>query len=196
MDRVSHDWWLDMSELEYYAWYKDIFTTEELDKIENIFTTDNLFVGELAGEAKDLNIRDSKINFVDSKDPLNHWIFERLTGVINNANDRFFKFDLNRIESLQYTLYNEGQYYKEHMDMSYRSPTNAIRKLSFSMQLSDPSEYEGGELIIKHGTDPSIANKERGAITLFPSYIMHEVTPVTKGTRRSLVGWVSGPRWK
>jgi PKHD-type hydroxylase len=115
---------------------------------------------------------------------------------VNNANERFFKFELNRIESLQYTVYNEGQFYKEHMDMGYRNPNNAIRKLSFTMQLSDPSEYEGGDLVIKHGTTPDIARKTRGAITFFPSYIMHEVTPVTQGVRKSIVGWVTGPRWK
>ena len=71
-----------------------------------------------------------------------------------------------------------------------------VRKISLSLQLSDASEYEGGELLVTHGSKPDVARKNRGSITFFPSYIMHEVTPVTKGTRKSIVGWVTGPRWK
>ncbi|CAB4133681.1 PiuC Uncharacterized iron-regulated protein [uncultured Caudovirales phage] len=197
MDKVSYDWWLDMADMEFFAWYDEIFTEEELDIIEKLVSDNDLYDGEIAGEVKkDLSVRDSKIKFINSSDLKNRWIFERFTGLVNNANERFFKFELSRLESLQYTVYNEGQYYKEHMDMGYRNPNNAIRKLSFTLQLTNPDEYEGGDLIIKHGSTPDVARKNRGAITFFPSYIMHEVTPVTRGTRKSIVGWVTGPRWK
>ncbi len=197
MKKVSYDWWLEMDDMEFYAWYDNIFTTEELDSIEKIVKDSDLEIGELSDENSiDLTIRDSKIKFINSDNIENRWIFERFTSVVNNANERFFKFNLNRIESLQYTVYNEGQFYQDHIDLGYRNPNNAIRKLSFTMQLTDPSEYEGGELLIKHGSQPEAARKERGVITFFPSYIMHEVTPVTKGTRKSIVGWVTGPRWK
>jgi PKHD-type hydroxylase len=194
--KVTTDWWLDMSEMEFFAWYEDIFTNEELNLIEKIVSDSDLSDGKIDGDLIDASIRDSKIKFIDSSTQENRWVFERFAGLVNNANERFFKFDLNRLESLQYTVYNEGQYYKEHMDMGYRNSNNAVRKLSFTMQLSDPSEYEGGELVIRHGSEPDIARKNRGAITFFPSYIMHEVTPVTRGTRKSIVGWVTGPRWK
>jgi PKHD-type hydroxylase len=185
-----------MSEIEFFAWYEDIFTKEELDKIEKLVSDDDLSDGKIDGDLLDASIRDSKIKFIDSSVQENRWVFERFTGIVNNANERFFKFDLSRLESLQYTVYNEGQYYKDHMDMSYRNPNNAVRKLSFTMQLSEPDDYDGGDLVIKHGSTPDIARKNRGAITFFPSYIMHEVTPVTRGVRKSIVGWVTGPRWK
>jgi PKHD-type hydroxylase len=194
--KVTSDWWLDMSEIEFFAWYEDIFTKEELDKIEKLVSDDDLSDGKIDGDLLDASIRDSKIKFIDSSVQENRWVFERFTGIVNNANERFFKFDLSRLESLQYTVYNEGQYYKDHMDMSYRNPNNAVRKLSFTMQLSEPDDYDGGDLVIKHGSTPDIARKNRGAITFFPSYIMHEVTPVTRGVRKSIVGWVTGPRWK
>lgn len=197
MKKISYDWWLNMSDLEFYAWYDNIFTNEELNTIEKLFNQSELSAGEIVGEnPENLSVRNSYIKFLDSSITDNQWIFQRFTEIVNNANERFFKFELNRIESLQYTVYEKGQFYKEHMDMSYRNPNNAIRKLSFTMQLTDPDEYEGGELKIKHSSDSVIARKTRGSITFFPSYIIHEVTPVTKGVRKSLVGWVTGPRWK
>lgn len=196
MNKLSYDWWLDMSDMEFFAWYEDIFTNKELDTIEKLVSDDDLYVGEISGDTKDTTIRDSKINFIESNIESNKWIFERFTGLINNANERFFKFELSRLESLQYTVYNKGQFYGDHMDLGYKNPNNAIRKLSFTMQLSNPADYDGGELLIKHGSTPDVARKNRGAITVFPSYIMHEVTPVTRGTRKSIVGWVTGPRWR
>ena len=196
MSNVLYDWWLDMSDMEFYAWYEDIFTKEELDVIEKLVSDDDLYVGTISGNTKNTAIRDSKIKFIESNIESNKWIFERFTGLINNANERFFKFDLSRLESLQYTVYNEGQFYRDHMDLGYKNPNNAVRKLSFTMQLSDPADYDGGELLIKHGSEPDIARKNRGAITFFPSYVMHEVTPVTRGTRKSIVGWVTGPHWR
>jgi len=196
MNKLSYDWWLDMSDMEFFAWYEDIFTNEELDTIEKLVSDNDLYIGEISGDTKDTTIRDSKINFIESNIESNKWIFERFTGLINNANERFFKFELSRLESLQYTVYNKGQFYRDHMDLGYKNPNNAIRKLSFTMQLSNPADYDGGELLIKHGSTPDVARKNRGAITVFPSYIMHEVTPVTRGTRKSIVGWVTGPRWR
>jgi PKHD-type hydroxylase len=197
MKNETYDWWLTMSELEFYAWYDNIFSDEELDIIEGMAGDPDLFTAEITGDNKtDLSIRNSNIHFISSSDPNNKWFFERLTGLITNANERFFNFDLNRIETLQYTVYNEGQFYKDHVDLGYRNPNNAIRKLSFTIQLTDPSEYEGGELLIKCGSEPQVGKKTRGSITFFPSYILHEVTPITQGTRKSIVGWVTGPSWK
>ena len=196
MSNVLYDWWLDMSDMEFYAWYEDIFTEEELDVIEKLVSDDDLYVGTISGNTKNTAIRDSKIKFIESNIESNKWIFERFTGLINNVNDRFFKFELSRLESLQYTVYNEGQFYHDHIDLGYKNPNNAVRKLSFTMQLSDPEDYDGGELLIKHRSEPDIARKNRGSITFFPSYVMHEVTPITHGTRKSIVGWVTGPRWR
>ena len=194
---TTYDWWLNMSDTERFAWYDKIFNDEELDMIEKLVSDTDLHDGEVSNDNPvNTDIRDSKIKFIESNLDSNRWIFERFTGLINNANERFFQFELNRLESLQYTVYNEGQFYRDHMDLVYKNPNNAVRKLSFTMQLSDPGEYDGGELLIKHGVTPDVARKDRGAITFFPSYIIHEVTPVTRGTRKSIVGWVTGPRWR
>jgi PKHD-type hydroxylase len=70
------------------------------------------------------------------------------------------------------------------------------RKLSMAVQLSDPSEYDGGALQVMTSGEPQSIPKKRGMIAVFPSYILHQVTPVTRGSRQSLVAWVSGPPFK
>jgi PKHD-type hydroxylase len=96
---------------------------------------------------------------------------------------------------LQYSIYQEGGFYKDHVDLLYLSAMG-IRKLSFSIMLTDPEEYEGGELLLKSSSFPIKTSNKKGTIVLFPSYVLHEVTPVTKGTRKTLVGWVLGPNFK
>jgi PKHD-type hydroxylase len=78
--------------------------------------------------------------------------------------------------------------------MNNNRPPN--RKLSFVLQLSDPNEYEGGELQFYFGGDPLVAKKQKGIITFFPSNSLHECTPVTFGERYVIVGWVHGPPFK
>ena len=101
------------------------------------------------------------------------------------------------IGRLQFTFYdgNEEGCYKSHIDpLNWTNPHN--RKLSFVLQLSDPSEYEGGELKLYNAYEPTTIKREKGLIVFFPSYTLHEVTPVTKGERYTLVGWVHGPAFK
>ena len=72
-----------------------------------------------------------------------------------------------------------------------------MRKLSFTIQLSDPEDYEGGELEFECGnSDPFSGPNKKGTIIVFDSRVKHRVCEVKSGVRRSLVGWVVGPRWK
>jgi len=93
----------------------------------------------------------------------------------------------------RYKSSDEG-HYDWHMDAAL--PINGIqRKLSVSILLSDPSEFEGGELQFKGAEDEKIFTKQ-GSIVVFPSFIEHRVTPVTKGVRYSAVTWISGPSFR
>jgi PKHD-type hydroxylase len=65
-----------------------------------------------------------------------------------------------------------------------------------AVQLTDPSEYEGGNLQVMTSGQPQNVRKQRGIIAVFPSYVLHQVTPVTQGGRQSLVAWVSGPAFR
>lgn len=120
--------------------------------------------------------------------------FEALTLA---ANDQGYKFDLSGFEAFQFTVYDEkmaGEY-KWHVDTA-PLPDGSIRKLSMSLLLSDPSEFEGGKLLVNAGGNPIVAEERKGRAVFFPSWMPHCVTPVTKGIRKSLVIWTHGPAFK
>lgn len=128
------------------------------------------------------------------------WLYWQLENHIKESNWLNYKFVLYGMEMANYLEYHAGGdviddhghgKYVKHVDGSIGSN----RKLTFSIQLSDPSEYEGGDLLLWETHEPQVVPKKKGTIVMFPSSVMHEVTPVTKGTRRSLVGWVHGPHW-
>ena len=170
----------------------------------------------LMGDNVNLNIRDSKNAWINTS----HWIGGWLWYYVSKMNRENFLYDIVDIDngSLQYTHYGEGQFYNWHADsdldsfinpqIKYNSFDNKaqdqitlageyIRKLSFTLQLSHPDDYEGGnvELIDEAGKN-YIAPRQRGAMILFDSRTQHRVNKVTKGERKSIVGWVLGPRWK
>ena len=154
--------------------------------------------------------------------PSAHWIAGFVWHYVQRANRENFLYDLTNIdgESLQYTTYGEGEYYGWHSDQgvsSYYKPISKgnrghgqelfqdfvninceqIRKLSFSLLLSDPDTYEGGNLqLLAEDGKSYYAPRKRGTIILFDSRTQHRVKKVTKGIRKSLVGWVCGNRWK
>lgn len=120
------------------------------------------------------------------------WLFGKLLEVCKQVNQQHFGMDLfGYTEPLQISEYGEGSFFNWHMDMG--NGRNSVRKLSFVVQLSDPSDYDGGNLEIMAGPEPYAFPRSRGSMILFPSFVMHRVTPVTSGTRLSAVGWIGGP---
>jgi PKHD-type hydroxylase len=139
-------------------------------------------------------IRNSRVSWINpSKDV--DWIYERLTAVVIKLNQDNYMFDIFGFqEGLQFTEYNAPSgHYGKHIDNIFNGP---IRKLSISVQLTNPKEYEGGNIELHLADEPAIMTKEQGSIILFPSCVLHAVTPVTKGTRHSLVGWITGKPFK
>lgn len=137
--------------------------------------------------------RKSNVSFLNFNDY--GFLYSKLCGAIAHVNSTNFNKILYGIEPLQYSEYDSKYqgFYGIHPDTVHTD--NALtRSLSFSMQLSEPKEYEGGELLIYDGNTTYTANKNYGSITFFDSRMLHEVTPVTSGFRKSLVGWILGPR--
>jgi PKHD-type hydroxylase len=92
---------------------------------------------------------------------------------------------------IQFTAYDEqGSHYDWHMDCGEGNLSR--RKLSMTIQLSDPEGYSGGNLELLYGRHPVTVERKRGTLVAFPSYTLHRVTPVTAGVRYSLVLWISG----
>ena len=125
------------------------------------------------------------------------WLWDKVGNMVNNVNNTYFHLDLAMVEPLQYSSYKApGGYYNVHNDVDISSYPH--RKLSFTVQLSDENDYQGGDLLIyNHNVKyPFKASRKKGSIVIFLSMLLHEVVPVTSGTRNSLVGWVSGPPLK
>ncbi len=141
-------------------------------------------------------IRRSMIVGFGFMDPGWKKISEILDPIVQLANREVFGFDISGISEYQIAKYNISEYYKEHMDCKLRNAPST-RKLSVTVQLSDPNEYDGGDFIFgKDIPQPPKQVKNKGSILVFPSFLYHQITPVKKGDRFSLVGWYEGPQWR
>ena len=133
-------------------------------------------------------------------DPDNQHIWEKMSNAIWSANQKFFHFDLTGCyEPAQLGIYSstDHSHYDWHTDAPLSMSSSPPRKLSMSLLLSDPKEFEGGELqILSQTNDIHSVEQKKGRAWFFPSWTLHRVTPVTKGIRRSLVLWVGGPAFK
>lgn len=190
-------WYLDNQVLnENWVYLNGIFSKEECNQIisqGNANTLKNAYVGDNMQVNSD--IRKSKVAFFNSADPSTQWIYQKCTDCVNNINKQFFNFDLHCIETLQFTCYiDSGDKYDYHIDTMYKS--FGARKLSFSILLNDPSEFDGGDIEFLFGSNPVSGHRSQGGANIFPSHLLHRVTPITKGSRYSLVGWVVGPKFK
>ncbi len=154
----------------------------------------------LSQQEYDTNVQDSqrtrKSNICFLHDGKWEWLYTKLVPTILNVNVNNFSKVLYGIEPLQYTEYdsNYNGFYGQHVDDDLELTGGLKRSLSFSVQLTDENTYTGGELKIYHNNTTFVAPKKKGVITFFSSDLLHEVTPVTSGFRKSLVGWVLGPR--
>lgn len=180
---------------ENFAFWEKGFDDDQIKRIIEIGDSLAIQDASVGSGEKNSKIRKSKVGWITHTQESN-FIYDQLAYITRQINGQFFEYDLfGFVEDLQYTKYEEdGGHYNWHMDKGGVQP--APRKLSVVMQLSDPDEYEGGDLEFLVGGETIQAKKEKGMIYVFPSFVLHRVTPVTKGTRRSLVVWVTGPKFK
>jgi predicted 2-oxoglutarate/Fe(II)-dependent dioxygenase YbiX len=194
------------------SWFiKDLnYTNEPFVYASNVLSDDEIKLVEIlaskstmqgdgtleAGISND-NIRKNKISWIEANEESTD-LYVKISNIVQQLNERFYRYDLTEMEDLQYAEYHSDAlgHYTTHSDDGYKY--NLFRKLSLSIQLSDELEYQGGELLFYRFStkDPAVAPKGKGTLILFPSYVLHEVTPVTEGLRKSLVSWVVGPRFK
>ena len=188
----NSSWNFELDKVHLYAFWNNAFSKEECQTIINIAKDKGLVKGTTMGES---DVRDSKISWLYPVDKM-EFVFRRVTDIVLNLNEKYFKFDLFGLnEGFQFTNYEapSGKYGK-HID---RAINTSVRKLSISIQLTNPEDYEGGELKLYDGEEEgTVMDKAQGTLILFPSYVLHEVMPVIKGERNSLVTWVTGKQFK
>lgn len=178
-----------------FATWENGFSDEQLARIIELGDGLPLAPAILGTGAVDAGVRVSETGWIElNSDTV--FIYDTLAYIARHLNGEFFDFDLfGFVEHLQYTVYRDnGGHYDWHTDRGDMSLSP--RKLSLVLQLSDPSEYEGGDLELLTSTEPTIMKKAKGLVIAFPSFVLHRVTPVTSGVRRSLVVWLSGPKFR
>lgn len=146
-------------------------------------------------DRSDLASRDFRLSDIAWIEPAAdaHWLYHRL-GVLFGRANAAYGFDIRGfVEPLQFTCYGARQYFGWHVDIG--AGQTSARKLSLTIQLAEENDYEGGDLRF-HGAPSVPEARAQGAATFFPAFLAHEVTPVTRGLRRSLVAWAYGPAFR
>ena len=201
------------------VWYNTELPEEIVDVlIRDLYKYDvSMADSRISGDVVRPETRNSQNTWV----PSHHWISGFLWHYVQRVNRENFLYDLSHIDggSIQYTRYQTGQYYSWHNDAGLpcmykpesteennfelrekdfiKTNCELVRKLSFVLQLSNPEDYTGGNLqLLGEDKKSYFAPRTRGTLIFFDSRTQHRVLKVTSGERRSLVGWVVGPRWK
>lgn len=183
----------------HYVWWEDFLSEKDWETIWALKGWEELTQSVIGNGKGEVNrkTRSSK-NFWMYPDSNNQELWDKLCHTTNYINQKFFRFNLTGFyEPAQVTYYGENQtgHYSWHID-ELTQDGSTPRKLSMVLMLSDPKEFEGGNLEIYRGGEPETLELKKGRAYFFPSYIVHRVTPVLKGERKTLVMWAGGPMFK
>lgn len=181
-----------------FACWEGAFTDGEMDRIEahgDSLAPDKatLFGRDISEEYN--GIRITRTAWIELG-PQTKWIYDRMQAVIRSLNDKVWQFDISGFsENFQYTVYQgeEGGHYDWHVDQGDLAKR---RKLSLSLQLTDPAQYDGCDLQFHAANHIDTAPRTRGTVIVFPSYVLHRVTPITRGVRKAVVVWTTGPKFR
>ncbi len=153
--------------------------------------------GGINGTRSRDSVRKSKISWLADQ-----YLIEQLFYSVDLCNKHNWNYDLDGCGDIQYGIYSDGGHYDWHVDIEEELPNingkYLMRKLSMTIWLNDPDEYEGGEFDLEvkgphRGLRYDTFKLSKGSIIIFPSYMWHRVRPVTSGERKSLVTWFRGP---
>jgi len=206
-----------MNLIDFYYYFKERIPEKICNDIINECVKNKLFKvsvnnnkeEDIKNNKSDLDekARESKVCFISHK-----WIYDILHPLIHEANKKGkWNFEFSCTEPLQFTQYGLNEFYNWHQDStaypfknSHPNFNGKIRKISSITNLSKPGDYEGGNLefdfrnLRERSSNIRVCKeiKEQGSVVIFPSFIFHRVTPITKGTRYSLVSWSVGNSWK
>ena len=171
-----------------------VLSNYDIEELLRYVSQQSLEEAKLGGGKVNEDIRRSKIVFLPTNSDTK-WVYNKLAVLIAQINQESFNFHLTALQHIQYTEYHAEKQgnYDDHLD--WVPNTILPRKLSLCIQLTDGAAYEGGDLLIKTSSKSIPASRTKGDALIFPSFLLHGVTPVTRGIRKSLVVWVEGPEW-
>ena len=181
-------------ELLSYVSIPSVFTKEECARIVDEFSKLKMIHSDVTDISPEVKKRRKSRNIFIPRNNDTDWIFQRLTSLVHDLNKSKFKFnlDFNCIQDIQFTKYSPGDYYDWHVDIGPTMQT-CCRKMSLTVQLTDDSKYNGGNVEIGNiDEDAFKVSREIGSVCIFSSIIRHRVTEIEDGTRYSLVAWATG----
>lgn len=177
-----------------------MFSKNECDRItslvKDLYPSSASIGGNREASKIAKQIRSANI-YVLENDEENKWIFEKVANIVAVANKVHFDYEISGItHGIQLIHYLANEEVPGHYDWHVDAGNGevATRKISLTAQLSDPNEYDGCELLINNHCHDVVGTKEQGSIHLFPGYMPHKVSPITKGERFALVIWIHGSR--
>jgi PKHD-type hydroxylase len=185
------------------AYWENFLTDEDIQRILAMNEWNTLQKASLGTKYKyDEKIRISDIAWMQAS-PENADLWEKFSRVFSQVNSEYFQFNLSGFyEPMQLGRYaakeklNDSGHYSWHTDIVMHEKA-MMRKLSMSLLLSDPDEFEGGDLQVHIDTNgPKSLEQKKGRAWFFPSWVLHQVTPITRGVRKSAVLWAGGPAFK
>ncbi|MBW6418380.1 2OG-Fe(II) oxygenase [Celeribacter sp. PS-C1] len=182
--------------LNVYA-FPEAFSPAECDAIVMLAREEDLADAGLVKNRSDHNLRRADLAWLDERDG-GEWIMERIMTLVAEANRTHFDFALTEFgESPQVARYGSERqgHFTWHSDIG-EGALASRRKLTMVVQLSEASDYQGGALELQPDANIREADRAKGSAVLFPSFVLHRVTPVTSGERFSLSTWVHGPAFR
>ena len=194
--KIPEEWNVDhdFQDQHHYV-FNPLFTDYECDRIISIGEKLTKQVATIKNDESskvDKDVRTSQVSWIPPSTET-RWIYEWIWNSVRNTNG--WNLDVRGFyESLQYTVYDATDGVAQYDWHTDTGPYMNYRKISLTVQLSDPDEYTGGIFELERG---GMLNKpehlKKGSAMMFPSILRHRVLPVTAGIRKSLVVWVSGP---
>ena len=178
--------------------WRGLFTPKELDALER--QCDALVLEEAKLNSYGVHpIRATKVAWVHRTAETED-LYHRMEAIVLRLNAECFRADLSGLSPMQFAVYREsdGGYFDWHNDYGRDrgEPGQEPRKLTLSLQLSDGASYDGCDLEARAAHPLDVAPRERGALVAIRSTVLHRVTPITRGVRKSLVAWATGPEYR
>tara|TARA_B100001939_G_scaffold255589_1_gene222494 strand:- start:2471 stop:3052 length:582 start_codon:yes stop_codon:yes gene_type:complete len=188
---------------DFWRMWPESIPSDTVDKIESICLNQPIVDRHLIGQ-KNISphdvldsMRNGIYREVDSIDFLNNLIL----GYVNQVNEEVFRFDIEKLGPMTYTNYGKyddkgGNHKCWHMDANFHNNLRLQKKLTVHIQISDTTECEGGDFLFHDVENPPKEElRRKGTVLVFPSYLKHKITKVTKGEYRNITGFVLGPAW-
>jgi PKHD-type hydroxylase len=185
-----------------FYYFKEVFDDQKIKVLEDMvyanysFSKGRTGVAELGTDTDSYDTNNRDIAYIRPA-TYSKWLYDLLGPLAQEANESMFHFDLRYVtDPIHYVIYPEdGGHLDWHMDIGAYAVNQ--RKLAMTVQLSESSDYEGGEFQIWNGgKEPLTLPREKGDVIIFPTFLMHRVTPITRGQRKVLVFWTGGDQFR